>query len=94
MCLPKIFLKRYLLCGDIKSAEDMFKQQQPKSNEEKVSKLIDQGLVAVAQNDYEEAFQHFQKAYEIEKDNILVSCSNILKCSNYRHVLYFLNIAS
>lgn len=63
----------YLLCGDIPSAEAIFNQEEAKSNKEKVHKLIDKGLVAVAQNDYEEAFQQFQKAHEIEKENILVS---------------------
>lgn len=61
------------MCGDIPSAEAMFKQEEPKSNAENVHKLIDNGLVAVAQNDYEEAFQQFQKAHEMDKDNILVS---------------------
>lgn len=37
--------------------------------------MIDKGLVAVAQNDYEEAFKQFQKAHEVDKDNILVSRS-------------------
>lgn len=51
----------------------MFKLQQPKAKSENVHKLIDKGLVAVAQNDYDEAFVQFQKAHEIDKDNILVS---------------------
>lgn len=63
----------YLLSGDIPSAEAMFKHQQPKAKSENVHKLIDKGLVAVAQNDYDEAFVQFQKAHEIDKDNILVS---------------------
>lgn len=65
--------RTFLLSGDIPSAETMFKQQEPKSNSENVHVLIDKGLVAVAQNDYEEAFQQFQKAHELEKDNILVN---------------------
>lgn len=63
---------RFLLCGDIPSAEAKFKQQQPKTTKENVHKLVEKGLVAVAQNDYEEAFKEFQKAREIDKDNILV----------------------
>lgn len=51
----------------------MFKLQQPKTKADNVHKLIDKGLVAVAQNDYDEAFVQFQKAHEIDKDNILVS---------------------
>lgn len=35
--------------------------------------LIDKGLVSVAQNEYEEAFKHFEKAHEQDVDNILVS---------------------
>ena len=71
----------YLLCGDFPSADAMFKQQEPKTKVETVHKLIDKGLVAVAQNDYEEAFQQFQKAHEIDKDNILVS----LICETLRY---------
>jgi Flp pilus assembly protein TadD len=43
--------------------------------------MIDKGLVAVAQNDYEEAFKQFQKAHELDKDNILVS-SLSSKCND------------
>lgn len=66
-------LLSYLLCGDIPSAEATFKEQQPMTSSQNVQKLIDKGLVAVAQNDYDEAFQQFSKAHEIEKENILVS---------------------
>lgn len=69
---------RYLLSGDIPSAEATFKLQQPKTNDENVQKLIDKGLVAVAQNDYDEAYQQFNKAHEIEKNNILVRVRYIL----------------
>lgn len=61
-----------MLSGDIPSAEATFKLLQPKTNDENVQKLIDKGLVAVAQNDYDEAYQNFNKAHEIEKNNILV----------------------
>jgi hypothetical protein len=70
-----ISFRRYLLCGDIPSAEAKFKLQQPKTASENVHRMIDKGLVAVAQNDYEEAFKQFQKAHEVDKDNILVSRS-------------------
>lgn len=64
---------RYLLCGDIPSAEATFKLQQPRTGTENVHKLTDKGLVAVAQNDYEEALNCFKKAHDIDKENILVS---------------------
>lgn len=63
----------YLLSGDIASAEATFKLKEPERNEEKLQRFIDKGLVAVAQNDYDEAYQQFQKANEMEKNNILVS---------------------
>lgn len=76
-CLKVISIKlslicRYLLCGDIPSAEAQFKLLQPTTSVETVRRFIDKGLVAVAQSDYEEAYQQFQKAHEIEKNNILV----------------------
>lgn len=77
----------YLLCGDIPSAEATFKLQEPKGNNENVQKLIDKGLVAVAQNDYEEAYKQFQKAHDIEKNNILVR--KIVNQRNYHNFLSF-----
>lgn len=65
--------RAYLLCGDIPSAEATFKLQQPRTGTQSVHKLIDKGLVSIAQNDYEEALNSFKKAHEIDKDNILVS---------------------
>lgn len=66
-----------MLSGDIPSAEATFKLLQPKTNDENVQKLIDKGLVAVAQNDYDEAYQNFNKAHEIEQNNILVSVGTL-----------------
>lgn len=63
---------RFLLCGDINSAEARFNFYQPKTAAQAVFKQIDKGLVSVAQNDYEEAFKHFQEAHEKDKDNVLV----------------------
>lgn len=63
---------RFLLSGDITSAEAKFNLHQPKTAAQTVFKMIDKGLVSVAQNDYEEAFKHFQEAHEKDKDNILV----------------------
>lgn len=37
-----------------------------------MQRLIDRGIQFVAQNDYDEAFQQFQKAHDLEKENILV----------------------
>lgn len=68
-----IFFPSYLLCGDILSAEKTFKIYEPKTTADNVHKMIDKGLVAVAQNDYEEALKSFGKAHEMDKDNILVS---------------------
>jgi tetratricopeptide (TPR) repeat protein len=69
------------LCGDIPSAEATFKQQKPRTGTENVHKFVDKGLVAVAQNDYEEALNCFKKAHEIDKDNILVNCHSSKKLS-------------
>lgn len=65
-------LLRYLLSGDISNAEATFRIHPFKGDKEQVQKLIDKGLVAVSQNDYEEAFVQFQKAHELEKENTLV----------------------
>lgn len=66
------FAFRFLLSGDITSAEAKFGLHQPKTPAQAVFKQIDKGLVSVAQNDYEGAFKHFQEAHEKDKDNILV----------------------
>lgn len=50
----------------------MFKLHEPKKESQRVLTMIDKGLVAVAQNDYEDAYKQFEKAHEIDKDNILV----------------------
>lgn len=45
------------------------------SPNEALKVLVNKGLLAVAQNDYNEAFQTFQKAHEIDKTNIMVMSS-------------------
>ena len=34
--------------------------------------LVNKGLLAVAQNDYNEAFNLFQQAHELDKNNVMV----------------------
>lgn len=64
---------RYLLCGDIPNAEKTFKLYAPQTYSEKIHASIDEGLVAVAQNKFEDALVIIQKANELDKENILVS---------------------
>lgn len=49
-----------------------FKLQNPQTYTENIHAMIDNGLVAVAQNKFEEALDIFQKANEKDKENILV----------------------
>lgn len=67
--------RTFLLCGDIPSAEMTFKLHKPQTYSETIHAMIDSGLVAVAQNKFEEALNIFQKANEKDKENILVSFS-------------------
>ncbi|CRK93971.1 CLUMA_CG007497, isoform A [Clunio marinus] len=82
MTLASSWGRTFLLCGDIKSAEEKFKLCEAKANSHIVQTMIDQGLIAVAQNSYEEALQIFQKAHELEKENILI-LNNIAVCYLY-----------
>lgn len=74
--------KIYLQCGDIKSAEEKFSVIKPTSSNEIVKSLVNKGLVAVAQNDYNEAHKFFSKAHEMNKSNVMVM-NNLAVCYLY-----------
>lgn len=72
-----MYIYSFLLCGDIPSAEMTFKLQSPQTYSENIHAMVDNGLVAVAQNKFEEALDIFQKANEKDKENILVRISSV-----------------
>lgn len=66
----------YLQCGDVFGAERKFSEARRirDSHEMDVDArdFIDKGLIAVAQNDFKEAFVFFQKAHESDQGNPLI----------------------
>lgn len=80
----------YLQCGDVFGAERKFSEARrvrvtvPNlSREESESRdFIDRGLIAVAQNDFKEAYQFFQKSLAIDPTNALV-LNNMAVCLLY-----------
>lgn len=66
----------YLQCGDVFGAERKFSEarriRESNSSSTDARDLIDKGLIAVAQNDFREAFVFFQKAYDINPNDTLI----------------------
>lgn len=77
----------YLQCGDVFGAERKFSEARrirvPNSNESEIRDFIDRGLIAVAQNDFREAYTFFQKALAIDPANALV-LNNMGVCLLYQ----------
>ena len=63
---------RHLQCGDISTAEKKFSAIPPNNPSSDLKSLVNKGLLAVAQNDYNEAYNLFQKAHEMDKNNVMV----------------------
>lgn len=67
----------FLQCGDVFGAERKFSEARRirvagHSADSDVRDFIDKGLIAVAQNDFKEAFAFFQKALAIQPANALI----------------------
>lgn len=66
----------YLQCGDVFGAERKFSEARrirvTNTMETESRDFIDKGLIAVAQNDFKEAYAFFQKAQAIDSTNALV----------------------
>lgn len=69
-------------CGDITSAEKVLARCKPTSKAQEVARLIDKGLVSIADNNYLEALKAFEEAIRIDENNILV-LNNIAVCYLY-----------
>lgn len=66
-----------LQCGDIYGAEKKFSEAKrlkggDQANQGDVRDLVDRGLLAVAQNDFQSAFGLFQKASEVDASNTML----------------------
>ncbi|XP_073987044.1 trafficking protein particle complex subunit 12 [Rhodnius prolixus] len=81
----------FLQMGDIINAEKcFFKAKQLKrtktgtlsSNTADIRELVDRGLVLVAQNKFDDAYEHFQKASLLEPTNVMV-LNNMAVCLLY-----------
>lgn len=77
----------FLQCGDVFGAERKFSEARRirvagHSNDSDMRDFIDKGLIAVAQNDFKEAYAFFQKALAIQPVNALV-LNNIAVCLLY-----------
>lgn len=66
----------YLQCGDVFGAERKFSEarriRETNTTQTDSRDFIDKGLIAVAQNDFNEAFGFFQKAHDTDPTNTLV----------------------
>lgn len=73
-------------CGDVFGAERKFSEARrirvANTTDSDVRDSIDKGLVAVAQNDFKEAYSFFQKALSIDQKNPLI-LNNIGVCLLY-----------
>lgn len=64
----------HLQLGDILGAETCFiEASDVKGYPLGVRELVDKGLLAIAQNEFQEAYTHFQEANVLEPSNIMVS---------------------
>lgn len=66
----------YLQCGDVFGAERKFSEarriRETSTTLTDARDFIDKGLIAVAQNDFKEAFVFFQKAHDTDPSNTLI----------------------
>ncbi|XP_018335736.1 trafficking protein particle complex subunit 12 [Agrilus planipennis] len=73
----------HLQVGDINGAEACFNEaRELKGGEETIRDLVDRGLVAVAQNSFNEAYTFFQKASLLEPNNVMI-LNNMAVCLLY-----------
>lgn len=77
----------FLQCGDVFGAERKFSEARRirvagHSTDSDVRDFTDKGLIAVAQNDFKEAYGFFQKALAIQSSNALI-LNNVAVCLLY-----------
>ncbi|KAL7041590.1 hypothetical protein ACKWTF_000831 [Chironomus riparius] len=68
----------HLQCGDISTAEKKFNTIPSVNPKHELIALVNKGLLAVAQNDYNEAHNLFQQAHELDKNNVMVRTVEML----------------
>lgn len=63
----------HLQLGDISGAEGCFNEAcEAKGQQLGVRELVDKGLLAIAQNEFQESYVYFQEASHLEPSNIMV----------------------
>lgn len=78
----------YLQLGDVRAAQASFNRASSGSVNSKNDKaaqaeeLVNKALLAVAHNEYEEAYKYFQKAYNLQPENAMLA-NNIAVCLLY-----------
>ncbi|KAJ6647701.1 Trafficking protein particle complex subunit 12 [Pseudolycoriella hygida] len=76
----------YLQCGDVFGAEQKFLESRRSKESNSVADLrdlIDRGLIAVAQNDFQTAYSYFENALKLESANTMVLLNNMGVCKLY-----------
>lgn len=79
----------HLQLGDVAGAEVCFSEARDyRGGPPDVRELVDRGLIAVAQNAFDDAYASFQQASLLEPSNVMVSCGD-RNCVNIK--IYFLD---
>ncbi|KAK2575444.1 hypothetical protein KPH14_011181 [Odynerus spinipes] len=74
--------RMHLFLGDISIAEALLNNKIIRSNSTTIRELVDRGLIAVAKNSFQEAFNYFQTASKMDPSNVML-LNNMSVCLLY-----------
>ncbi|KAL2743070.1 hypothetical protein V1477_008559 [Vespula maculifrons] len=72
----------YLFLGDVSTAETLLNNRIIQTTTTTVRELVDRGLIAVAKNSFQEAFNYFQTASTMDPSNVML-LNNMAVCLLY-----------